>query len=236
MTRAEKVQHQRMQEGRANIRVLLIHAGVYVAMLAACFRNDRCVSLISKFLEIMVEDNVVTLHGDVVYDEPNHPVNNALASIFQVPGNLVKLLTLVYHVCFAPCTRMQANIIGFRYGKMAQMINLCFKWHELSFSESEEFEASKWMIRNIEQLDNIMYMDAEREAFFVQEAIFLYTSMDTIGKLFRAGYMQRLVNTGVWFSSDNFLSLQARWNAIPNNPHQWEILPDVPWAFAGMSP
>jgi len=88
----------------------------------------------------------------------------------------------------------------------------------------------------MEELDTIMSVGAEAEAAFVQETIFLYTSMDTIGKLFRGGYMQRLVDTGVWFNPGNFLSLQARWNAIPNNPHQWQILPNVPWDFAGMSP
>jgi len=234
-TPVDKVQYEIIKEARANILVHLIGAGVYVAMLTVCFRNDRCVSLIAKFIQIMVRVNVKRLAWQIVYDQPNHPMNNALASIFQVPGNLVKLQTLLYNVFSARRVSTQAGTIGFCYGKMTQMINLCVKRDELSFSESEEFEASKWMIRNMEKLDNIMSNGAEH-AFFVQEAIFLYTSMDTIDKLFQAGYMQRLVDNGVLGGLDNFVSLQTRWNAIPNNPHQWQILPDVPLGFAGMSP
>ena len=221
MTPVERVLEQKIVEGRTNILLHLIDAGIYVAMFSVCLRDDRNRRVLTKFFEVMDYGPNYCNGMCEVYDEPNHPVNNALISIFEIPGNLVKLQTLTYRACLPPCSSMNLFVLGTSYCCLIRMIFLCVNLHELSFSESEQFEASKWMICNLEQLEDMR--DDSFQKHRVQHAICTHMNLDTIGKLFREGYIQRLVDIG-FDDDDIFQSLLARWNAIPNNLHPWMMI------------
>ena len=218
----------------AGLNLYLIDAGVYAAMFSVCLRNDRNRRLINKFLDVMVYGPNYRSGMGVVYDEPNHPVNNALISIFEMPGNLVKLQSLLYYACQPPCSHYELEDTYVGYCQVIRMIFLCVNLHELSFSDWEQFEASKWMICNLEEMDCMR--DHSFQKYRVQDAICTHMNLDTIGKLFREGYIQRLVDIG--FDDDEILqSLLVRWNAIPNNLHPWTmVISEGEHSFLGLSP
>jgi len=197
-------------------------------------RNDRNRRLINKFLDVMQYGPDYRPGIDIAYYEENHPVNNALISIFKIPGNLVKLQMLVYYACVPPCTSEELEDIYSSYCHVIRMIFLCVQLRELSFSDSDQFNASKWMIFNLEKMQVVRDNYGRKQK--IQYAICTYMNLATIDMLFQEGYIQRLVNIG-FVNDDTFQYLMGRWNAIPNNTHPWTMVISGGEAlFLGVSP
>ena len=76
---------------------------------------------------------------------------------------------------------------------LTQKIFECVENDVLSFSDLEQFEASKWMICNLEAM---MHMtDDHYLEHRVQAAICTHMNLDTTGKLYQEGYIRRLCET-----------------------------------------
>jgi len=195
--------------------------GVYATMFTMCMCNARDRNLINKFM-------------DVASYVPTHPGNNGLVSVFKIPGNLVKLQTLVYNVCKPPCTSSELETTYVKYCRLTQMIFGCVEFCKLSFSDWEQFEASKWMICNLEAMTTMR--DDSYMTHRVQAAICTHMNLNTIGKLFQEVYIQRLADT-VFEDENIFHALTIRWNEMPNNLHPWTLdTSEWPYSFSGLSP
>jgi len=170
------------RQRHAEICFHLTGTGVYATMLTVCLRNARDRSLIHKFM-------------DAVGSMPNNhsTVDSALIYVFQIPGNIVRFQTLIYNVCQQPCTTSEFDTTYSKYCMLTQKIFECVEYDDLSFSDSEQFEASKWMICNLEAM---MHMtDDHYLEHRVQAAICTHMNLDTIGKLYQEGYIRRLCET-----------------------------------------
>ena len=234
MTPVKRALEEKIAKKRADTLFHLIDAGVYAAMFLVCLRNDRNRRLINKFLDVMQYGPDYRPGIDIAYYEENHPVNNALISIFKIPGNLVKLQMLVYYACVPPCTSEELEDIYSSYCHVIRMIFLCVQLRELSFSDSDQFNASKWMIFNLEKMCDMRdYSNLKQN---IQYAICTYMNLATIDMLFQEGYIQRLVDIG-FDNDDTFQYLMDRWNEIPNNTHPWTmVISEGKLLFLGVSP
>jgi len=234
MTPVERALEEKIAEKRADTLFHLIDAGVYAAMFLVCLRNDRNRRLINKFLDVMQYGPDYRPGMQIAYYEENHPVNNALISIFKIPGNLVKLQMLAYYACAPPCTGEELEDIYSSYCHVIRMIFLCVQLRELSFSDSDQFNASKWMIFNLEKMQGMRDNSGQKQK--IQYAICTYMNLAIIDMLFQEGYIQRLVNIG-FDNDDTFQYLMGRWNAIPDNTHPWTmVISGGEHLFLGVSP
>jgi len=219
---SELALHKIAKKRHANICFQLTTKNVFATMLTVCVRNAHEWSLMEAFM-------------DTASSVPVHPGKDALVSVFEIPGNLVKLQTLVYNVGQKPYNENTFITTYCKYSTLTRKIFECVEDDELSFSDSEQFEASTWMIRNLEAM---MYM---RDDYFwklrVQNAICTHMSMHTIEKLYHKGYIQRLADTDAQ-QENVFDNLVARWNRLPDNQHPWTLdASALPYRrFLGLSP
>jgi len=206
----------------ADICFHLTAAGVYAEMFSVCVRNGRDRRLVSKFMDIA---------GFV----PDHPGKDALVSVFETPGNLVQFQTLIHRVCHQPCSSSEFAHTCANYCWLTKLIFECVEDGELSFSDAEQFEASMWMIRNLEAMAHIR--DDDYLKYRLQNAICTHMNMDTIAKLYQEGYIQRLAETGAE-QLDIFHDLAKRWNTMPSNLNPWTLDGSaLPYPrFLGLSP
>ena len=206
----------------AGICFRMAGAGVYAAMFSVCVRNGRDRRLVSKFM-------------DIAFSVPSHPGKNALVSVFETPGNLVQLQTLIHRVCHEPCSWLEFEHTYSNYCWLTKLIFECVEDGKLSFSDADQFHASTWMIRNLEAMMHIR--DDDDLKYRLQNAICTHMNMDTIAKLYQEGYIQRLAETGAE-QLDIFHDLARRWNAVPSNLNPWTLDGfSLPYPrFLGLSP
>jgi len=202
----------------------LTETGVYATMLKVCLRNDRDRGLILKFMDAV---------GSVPHKQST--VDIALTYVFKIPENIVIFQKLIYNVCQQPCTQYEFYTTYSKYCMLTQKIFECVENDVLSFSDLEQFEASKWMICNLEAMMHLTY-DHDFD-HMVQAAICTHMNMCTIGKLYQEGYIQRLCETGAQ-EQDFFHDLVRRWNERPNNQNPWTLDKSTfPYSsFLGLSP
>jgi len=219
---AELALHKIARQRLADICFHLTGTGVYATMLTVCVRNASERRLINEFMDTAVA-------------VPTHPDNDVLVSVFEIPGNLIKLQTLVYNVGQQPCSPAAFITTYVKYCSLTRKIFECVECDKLSFSDSEQFEASMWMIRNLEAMTPLR--DDGYWKYRVQDAICTHMNLDTIEKLYQKGYIQRLADTGAQ-QEDIFLDLVGRWNMRPSNPNPWTLdASALPYTrFLGLSP
>jgi len=197
----------------------LTEVGVYAAMFTVCIHNARDRSLLDRFMDIMCG-----MPG------------NVLISVFKTPQNLVKLQTLVYGINHQVSDEGGFTTTYRKYGTLIKGIFENVESGDLILTDLVQFEVSKLMIRNLEEMNRMT--DREYCQCNVQEAICRFMSLDTTEKLYRAGYIERLAETTDATAQPYFHDLVARWNAQPGNPNQWtwdqSALPA--YVFVGLSP